>query len=86
MKKILFISAFLLALSVVQSNSIKANSRDNGRTGISQHMRLFSGMEKGYLKKDPKTIEGEKKILRYEREHRIGKVYRLNSEELERLR
>lgn len=84
MKRILLMAAFIFTFTGVMPMTKPFTAiSENRHSGSLSDKRNRAG-EKKYIERDArisgqgvKGIEGEKKLLRYERIHRIGHIYRL---------
>ncbi len=83
-RKVFFIAA-IFTLTVFGSAAIQASPHVSRRSGfLDKTGILTTGYDKRYINFDLKTVkkkesavEGEKRMVRYERSHRIGLIYHL---------
>lgn len=85
MKRILFLTAFIFTLTSFGAAANQAfprvirKSGAPGKSGIenASYERRFISYDLKTVKKKERAVEGEEKMIRYERNHRIGHIYRL---------
>lgn len=85
MKRILFLTAFIFALTVFRTAANQAAPREIRKSGAPDksgieninYARRFISYDLRTVKKKERAVAGEERIIRYERSHRIGHIYRL---------
>jgi hypothetical protein len=85
MKKLLVLALFVFPFTNIGAEKVQsATEYYKGKHMKDLSGKMSSGYEKRYIEKDLRTTkkpgnlpEGEKKLLRYERIHRFGHLYRL---------
>ncbi len=85
MKRIFFLTAIIFALTAFRTAAnqtvphVNKGSGAPERAGIENiiHEKRFLSNDLKTVKKKERVVEGEQRIVRFERNHRIGHVYRL---------
>jgi len=85
MKRILFLTAFIFSFTAIVSAGIHATPANAKKSGsLEQPGAAAFKSERKYIdtdirtvKKRERSVEGEKRLVNYERNHKIGRAYHL---------